>query len=393
MIEVDELETQHQRALAAAERAPMNERYTGRARSALFAPLALALLLSACAPSQFAPVAWEPTPSSVAENVQGFGPLKLLPTLDGHGPETIVVGPDDWLYTGVKDGRILRFRPDGVEMEVFANTGGRANGLAFDGDGNLIVADSYRGLLSIDPHGTVQVLATEAEDQPFVFPDGLDIEANGTIWFTDATSRYPDGEFHYEILEGQRTGRLISYDPATRTIEVRASMLRFPNGVALGPGDEYILVNEMLAYRTLRHWIRGSKAGTTEVFVDGYSGLPDDIRLADDGLFWVAFAGYRISLLDWIQPYPRIKSALAHGLGWAVPDTDSPMILNPAFAIAIDAQGEVVHRLRDESHTFLGSTSVLEFRDKLFIGSISMNAVAVAPRPARHAAGRGGGAA
>ncbi len=328
-------------------------------------------------------MAWEPLPFTETGDAQGLGPITLHSTLDGHGPETIVAGPDGFLYTGIKDGRILRFQPDGSAMEVFSDTGGRANGLAFDKSGTLLVADSYMGLLSIDRSGAVEVLATQAEDQPFGFPDGLDIDDDGTVWFTDASSRYSDGEFHYDLLEGQKTGRLISYDPTAGTLRVHLRELRFPNGAALGPGDEYILVNEMLAYRTLRYWIRGPNAGTTEVFLDGYPGMPDDIRFNDADLFWVALAADRIPIVDWIQPYPWVKSVAANLIGWAVPDTDSPTLLDPASAIAIDTKGRVVHRLRDISGQFLGSTSVLEFGGELFIGSIAMEAVAAVPLPER----------
>ena len=56
-------------------------------------------------------------------------------------------------------------------MEDFSNTNGRANGMRFDADGNLIVVDSYKGLLSIDPSGSVTTLATASEGQSFVFPE------------------------------------------------------------------------------------------------------------------------------------------------------------------------------------------------------------------------------
>lgn len=351
--------------------------------------LVLLVLLSAiaigCAPSHFDPVAWQPS-SSVGlsgpfENTRDLAPIRLLPLTDGLGPETIVVGPDGWLYTGIKGGRILRFRPDGSAMAFFANTEGRANGLAFDREGNLIVADSFKGLLSIDPTGRVKVLASEAEGQPFVFNDGLDIAADGTIWFTDATARFPDGQFHYDVLEGRSTGRLLSYDPQSGRTRVRAAGLRFPNGIALGPGDEYVLVNEMLAYRTLRHWITGPKAGQTETFVGSYPGLPDDIRFNDRGLFWVALAAERMAVVDWIQPHPRLKRFIANAIGWAVPDTDSLWLGGPAFVIAVDLEGNVVHSLRAESRDYVSATSVLEHEGRLFIGSIAMRAIGVAALP------------
>ncbi len=352
-----------------------------------FHPLVLILILgwvAGCAPSHFDPVAWNPPPdvglNGPFENTLDLSPIHHFPLPEGIAPETIVVGPEGRLYTGLKDGRIVRFRPDGFGMEVFADTGGRANGLAFDSDGNLIVADSHKGLLSIDPAGEVEVLADGAEGQPFVFNDGLDIAADGTIWFTDATSRFPDGQFHYDMFESRSTGRLLSYDPVSRRTRVRVADLRFANGIALGPGDEYVLINETLGYRTLRHWITGPKAGSTEVFAS-YPGLPDDIRFNGDGLFWVALAGERVAVFDWLQPHPRLKSFIGNAIGPIFPDTSARWIGFPAFVVAVDLEGNVVHSLRDESESYLSATSVLEHEGRLYIGSITMPAVGVAALP------------
>ena len=76
------------------------------------------------------------------------------------GPEHIEVGRDGKLYTGVLSGAILRMNPDGSGVEVVANTGGRPLGLAFDTGGRLIVADAFRGLVTVRD-GAVSVLLDE----------------------------------------------------------------------------------------------------------------------------------------------------------------------------------------------------------------------------------------
>jgi sugar lactone lactonase YvrE len=334
------------------------------------------------------PVAWEPpsAPSLVGpyERNSALSSLQRLPLPDGHGPESIVAGPDGWLYTGLKGGRIVRFRPDGSAMQDFADTGGRPNGMAFDSRGRLIVCDSYRGLLSVASDRSVTVLADRAQGRRFVFPDGLAIAGDGLIWFTDATSRFPDGEFHYEVLEGAATGRLLSYDPSTGRTETRVANLRFPNGVALAPDDAFILVNETLGYRTLRHWIRGPRAGTTEPFAENYPGMPDDIRYNGRGLFWIALNARRIGWVDWLQPHPELKAALAALVGPFFPDTDARWIGSGAFVISIDLEGNVVDNLQDGSRRYVTSTGVLEHDGYLYIGSVvedSVGRIAVPERP------------
>jgi sugar lactone lactonase YvrE len=330
-------------------------------------------------------VAWHPpvAPSLTGpyEHNSALSSLELLPLSDGHGPESIIGGPDDWLYTGLKDGRIVRFRPDGSAMEYFANTGGRPNGMKFDSQGNLLVADSYRGLISVAPDKSVKVLAESVDGQPLVFCDGLDIAKDGTVWFTDATARFPDGEFHYEVMEGSATGRLLTYDPITDRARTQVANLRFPNGIALGPGDAFILVNETLGYRTLRHWIKGPKAGQTEPFVENYPGMPDDIRFNGRRLFWVALNARRMSWVDRLQPYPRFKTLIAALIGPIFPDTDARWIGSGAFVIANDLDGNVVHNLQDPERRYVTSTGVLEHDGSLYIGSVVEHSVAKIPIP------------
>ena len=50
-----------------------------------------------------------------------------------------------------EDGRIVRISPDGGEPTVVADTGGRPLGLHIARDGRVLICDSHRGLLALDP--------------------------------------------------------------------------------------------------------------------------------------------------------------------------------------------------------------------------------------------------
>jgi len=82
------------------------------------------------------PVPWQPPPSPgltgpYAAN-QALADAELLASGFGVGPETIALGPDGRLYTGLRDGRIVRLRPDGSDVQTFADTGGSPGGMEFD---------------------------------------------------------------------------------------------------------------------------------------------------------------------------------------------------------------------------------------------------------------------
>ena len=64
-------------------------------------------------------------------------------------------------------------------------------GLIFDRDGNLIVADAIKGLLSVNKTGEIKLLAAEADGVKFGCLNDLDVGADGTIYFTEASHKFP----------------------------------------------------------------------------------------------------------------------------------------------------------------------------------------------------------
>jgi sugar lactone lactonase YvrE len=326
-------------------------------------------------PSPIDPVAWRPLPSpgfsGVFSKNTSLGGLTLLAKGTAIGPETVAPGLDGWLYAGVSDGRILRIHPDTGVSQTYANTGGRPNGLEFDATGRLIVGDSFRGLLAVDPDGQVTQLLSEVDGLPLTFTDDLDIADDGTVWFTDGSQRFPDGQGPYEFLEGSATGRLISYDPKTGVARTRRAGLRFANGVALGPGDAFVLVNESLGYRTRRLWLAGDRAGEVDTFFDNYPAAPDNVTFNGRDLFWVAFFMPRNSLFDSVHPYPFLKKIISRVPLALLPGPDSEL----AFVIALNLDGKVVHNLQDWSGRYHSTTSAVEIGGSLYVGSIASDAI------------------
>jgi sugar lactone lactonase YvrE len=155
--------------------------------------VALAYLL--LAPVPITPAAWNPPPAPALtgpyEQNTRLSPVERLSLGDGHKPEDVALDAEGKIYGGSEDGRIVVLQPDGTQPRVFANTGGRPLGLIFDHDGNLLVADAIKGLLSINKSGEVKVLATEADGVKFGCLNDLDVGADGTIYFTEASSKYP----------------------------------------------------------------------------------------------------------------------------------------------------------------------------------------------------------
>lgn len=218
------------------------------------------------------PVAWAPapTPGLTGPFAHSKGFTDLRPLEVGEGPEAVTPGPDGFLYTGLQDGWIVRFRADGRgPVARVAQTGGRPLGMQFDGQGHLIVADAFRGLLSVAPDRTITPLVEAVDGRRLLFPNALAITADGAVWFSDASQRFDQHHWRLDFWEGRATGRLLLYDPRTRQTAVRLEDLRFANGVALGPDDTFVLVNETLAARVHRLWLQGPRRGPVTSFSTG----------------------------------------------------------------------------------------------------------------------------
>ena len=61
------------------------------------------------------------------------------------------------------------------------------------------------------------------------------------------------------MLQGEATGRLLRYDPATRRTTLIADNLYFPNGVAVAEDASFVLVVETINISVKRFWLKGPK--------------------------------------------------------------------------------------------------------------------------------------
>ncbi|WP_324730777.1 SMP-30/gluconolactonase/LRE family protein [Pseudomonas paeninsulae] len=335
----------------------------------------LVLLIAAMAiylavtPSPIDPLAWEAPPAlamiGVLEPNDTLMKAELLGRGQLHGPEDTAVDAQGRVYAGLHDGRIVRIEADG-SVATFVDTRGRPLGMDFDATGNLIVADAYKGLLSIDPQGQIKVLTTEAEGVPFKFTDDLDIASNGTIYFSDASSRFEQPDYLLDLLEARPHGRLLSYNPHSGETRVLLNDLYFANGVALSANEDFVLVNETYRYRITRYWLKGEQAGTHDVFIDNLPGLPDNLQGDRAGTFWVALPTPRKADADFLHRHPWLKTQLAK-----LPRALWPKAIPYGLAIAINEQGEIIRSLHDTSGSHLRMvTSVKPVGDYLYFGSL-----------------------
>lgn len=335
----------------------------------VIAALAGGALVLGATPARIDAHAWT-APAAVA--LEGpFAPNEKLRGLDWWaktliGPEAIWVEPDGSLITGLADGRIVQLKPLDETPKELANTGGRPLAIARHPDGRLYLTDAHRGLLALNTDGTIEVLSSHLGGVPFIFADDLAIDRNGVVYFTDASAHFSIENYKLDLLEHQKTGRVLKYEPATKTTSVVVSDLNFANGIALSPDESHVIVTETGGYQLWRVWVNGPKSGTKEPFGPVLPAFPDNLRRSPTrGVYWVALGAPRDPIVDLLDGSPALRGVIAK-----LPESVQPKPVRHAFVMAIDLEGKVVETLHDRSaDSYSPIASVVEHDGSLYLGS------------------------
>jgi sugar lactone lactonase YvrE len=334
--------------------------------------LALLLLLVVglvVLPSPVNPEAWAPPPAPplagpLAPN-EVLRDAALLAEGAVHGPEDLAFDAEGRVYAATADGKIVRLGADG-KVEDYATTGGRPLGIRFDAAGNLLACALGKGLVSIDRTRRVTVLSTEADGVPFAFIDNLDVASDGTVYFSDATSKFAGQDYRFDLLEARPHGRLLRYDPATRETRVVLPNLYFANGVALSQNEDFLVVSETYRYRLTRYWLKGPTAGTSDVFLDNLPGFADNVDGNRHGSFWVAMFTVRNKVADALHPRPWAKAMLAK-----LPLALWPRPERYGLVLEVGEDGRILRSFHDPGGRRVQQiTSARESSGQLYLGSL-----------------------
>ena len=339
------------------------------------------------------PVAWQaPTPPGYigahAPNTRLSG-LRTIDIGNEFGPEHIAVGPDKKLYAAMTSGNLLRMDPDGAHQEIFANTRGRVLGFDFDREGRMIAADAMNGLLIIDADGRVSVLTDHvSSDDPVRYANSVVVTPDGTIYFTDASTRFSPAEWGgtYEasvldILEQSASGRVLAYDPATASTRVVAHGFSFANGIALSSDGQTLFVAETGRYRIWRIDSHArdldiqSGSPQAAVLFDNLPGYPDNLMRGRDGRIWVGLFRPRNPAADGLSQKPFMRKLLLRMPRFLLPVGDPY-----SHVFAFDESGHVTEDLQDPGGAYPETTGVTETADRLYIHSLHAPAIGWVPR-------------
>ncbi len=303
----------------------------------------------------------------------GMRALTVVP-VPGPGAEDVLIGHDGTAYTGTADGSVFAISPDGHTIRRIGNTQGRPLGLEWLPEGRLLICDAQRGLLTMTlSDGEIELLADSVAGQRMRFCNNAAVTDDGTIWFTDSSTKWGIEEWKSDLIEDTRTGRLLRLAPGEREPEVVVEGLCFANGVAKAPDSSFVVVAETGTRVLRRHWLRGDAAGTTQDFVTGMPAHPDNIALGSDGLIWVTYASPTDPALTFLQTKakPWVKQAVLHA-----PEGLKPRPKRTARVAAYDLDGTLVHDVSCDATHWHMATGVREHEGRVWLGSLVEPALA-----------------
>ena len=292
-------------------------------------------------------------------------------SLPGDGPEDVILDADEKLITGLSGGRIVRIDPETEKAEVIADTGGRPLGFELLPDGRLLACDAHRGLLRVDPvTGTVETLVEHVRGVPLRFCSNAAVEADGTIWFTESTSRFDFEHFLGSLLEHRPSGRVFRRD-VSGEVEIVVDDLYFANGIALVPDGTALLYAETAAARISRLPLTGTDAGHPHVVADNLPAYPDNLSTFVDGRTWAGMTTARDPGLEKLATAPGIVAKAV----WAIPENRRPAGTETTWAMAFDQSGEAVADLQTPDGPIKTLTGVAERRGELFCVSTGASSI------------------
>ena len=121
-------------------------------------------------------------PGATVEKLAGDFQFTEGPTCDEEG---------NLFFTDQPNDRILKWSAE-RGLSTFLQPAGRANGMYFDYQGNLIAcADETNALWSIAPDGAITVILSEYKGKPLNGPNDVWVRPDGALYFTDPFYQRP----------------------------------------------------------------------------------------------------------------------------------------------------------------------------------------------------------
>ena len=204
------------------------------------------------------------------------------------------------LFSDIPNQRILRWSANGLQdqsVSVFRQPSNFANGHTRDGAGRLVSCEhGTRRVTRTEIDGSITVLADSFQGKRLNSPNDVVVHSDGSIWFTDPTYGILSDYEGYRATPEQSAHGVYRIDPSGLMALV-ADDFGQPNGLVFSPDESKLYIadsafsHDPLAPRHIRVFdVVAGKLTNSRVFAHIDAGLPDGIRMDQDGNVWSSAA-------------------------------------------------------------------------------------------------------
>ena len=201
-------------------------------------------------------------------------------------------------FTDQPNDKIIKWNESDNSLSIFKEPAGRANGLYFDQNENLLAAaDNENELWRINANGKVDTLITNFEGKKLNGPNDLWVDLHGGIYFTDPYYQRP----YWDRTAAELEEKNVYYiSPDLKNITIAATDFVQPNGIIGTPDGKTLYVADIGDQKTYSYSIQNNGTLTNRtLFTDmGSDGMTIDnkgnIYLTGEGVTVFTSKGHKI---------------------------------------------------------------------------------------------------
>ncbi|QAY73438.1 SMP-30/gluconolactonase/LRE family protein [Agromyces protaetiae] len=198
-------------------------------------------------------------------------------------------------WSDIPNNRMLRWDEATGETSVFRSPSDYSNGNTRDSQGRLVTCEhGTRRVTRTEYDGTRTVLADAFEGKRLNSPNDVVASSDGAVWFSDPCFGIL-GDYEGFRAEPELPTHLYRVAP-DGTLTTPAPDLAYPNGLAFSPDERtlYVVESRSQPRRRILSFDADVSAGTLSnqrVFIDAVEGVPDGLRVDEDGNLWCGWSG------------------------------------------------------------------------------------------------------
>lgn len=205
------------------------------------------------------------------------------------------------IFSDIPNNRVMSWTPD-KGTTTWLKPAHFQNGHALDRQGRVVAAShGERGIVRQTSNGHWETLVDKYQGKRLNSPNDLIVARDGAIWFTDPSYGIDNAHEGYGGKVELDDKYVYRYLPETKQLtQLATPEVNVPNGLAFSPDEQYLYVadselsqdrnNPKLQHHIFVYPITNHQLGKGRIFAEIKSGLPDGIKVDEQGNVWSSSA-------------------------------------------------------------------------------------------------------